>query len=139
MKRLILIAILLLPALARAADRPNLLFLSIDTLRSDHLSCYGYDRPTTPTLDQIAANGTRFDQARSTAPWTLPSFATMFTGRYPTRHGAGAEGLGYVDGFSVADLILRANRYQCFRNHPERAKPILCLTLRYLLIRYSLI
>lgn len=77
---------------ARAAERPNLLFISIDTLRSDHVSCYGYGRPTTPTLDQIARNGTRFAQARSAAPWTLPSFATMFTGRYPTRHGAGAEG-----------------------------------------------
>lgn len=77
---------------ADAADRPNLLFISIDTLRADHVSCYGYHLATTPTLDQIARNGTRFAQARSTAPWTLPSFASMFTGRYPTRHGAGAEG-----------------------------------------------
>lgn len=92
MKRLILIGLLLLPAMTRAADRPNLLFLSIDTLRSDHVSCYGYERPTTPTIDEIAGNGMRFAQARATAPWTLPSFATMFTGRYPTRHGAGAEG-----------------------------------------------
>jgi arylsulfatase A-like enzyme len=92
MKRLILFALLVLPVAAGAADRPNLLFLSIDTLRSDHVSCYGYERPTTPTIDEIAANGMRFDQARSVAPWTLPSFATMFTGRYPTRHGAGAEG-----------------------------------------------
>ena len=77
---------------AGAADRPNLLFISIDTLRADHVSCYGYSRTTTPTLDEIADNGTRFAAARSVAPWTLPSFASMFTGRYPTRHGAGAEG-----------------------------------------------
>lgn len=77
---------------ADAADRPNLLFLSIDTLRADHVSCYGYDRPTTPTLDEIAGNGTRFARARSVAPWTLPSFASMFTGRYPTRHRAEAAG-----------------------------------------------
>jgi arylsulfatase A-like enzyme len=83
---------LLIAAPLRAQDRPNLLILSIDTLRADHLSCYGYERPTTPSIDQIARNGTRFAAARSVAPWTLPSFASMFTGRYPTRHGAGAEG-----------------------------------------------
>jgi arylsulfatase A-like enzyme len=77
---------------AGAADRPNLLFISIDTLRADHVSCYGYSRPTTPTIDEIASNGTRFAAARSVAPWTLPSFASMFTGRFPTRHGAGASG-----------------------------------------------
>lgn len=76
----------------RAASRPNLLFLSIDTLRADHVSCYGYSLPTTPTLDQMARNGTRFAQARSVAPWTLPSFASMMTGRYPTRHGAEVTG-----------------------------------------------
>lgn len=95
MKRVLMIllalAVLSLPG-AEAADRPNLLILSIDTLRADHVSCYGYDRPTTPTLDEIARNGTRFARAHSAAPWTLPSFATMFTGRYPTRHGAQAAG-----------------------------------------------
>ncbi|RKZ12117.1 hypothetical protein DRQ32_04405, partial [bacterium] len=89
---LLLLSALLVLGSAGAADRPNLLFISIDTLRADHLSCYGYQLPTTPSIDQIARNGTRFAQARSAAPWTLPSFATMFTGRYPTRHGAGAEG-----------------------------------------------
>lgn len=95
MKRALLIfgALLLLglPG-AEAANRPNLLILSIDTLRADHLSCYGYDRPTTPTLDEIAGNGMRFARAHAVAPWTLPSFASMFTGRYPTRHGAEATG-----------------------------------------------
>jgi arylsulfatase A-like enzyme len=75
-----------------AAPRPNLLVLSIDTLRADHVGCYGYSLPTTPSIDSIARNGTRFDLARSVSPWTLPSFASMFTGRYPTRHGAGARG-----------------------------------------------
>jgi arylsulfatase A-like enzyme len=94
MKRAILAALLaiLVAAPVRAADRPNLLFISIDTLRADHVSSYGYERRTTPTIDEIASNGMRFASARSVAPWTLPSFATMFTGRYPTRHGAQAEG-----------------------------------------------
>ena len=90
------VALLLIVATASVApaqqERPNLLFLSIDTLRADHVSCYGYDRPTTPSIDLVAANGTRFAHARSSAPWTLPSFATMFTGRTPTRHGAGGTG-----------------------------------------------
>ncbi|HKK71289.1 MAG TPA: sulfatase [Candidatus Krumholzibacteria bacterium] len=87
----LLSALVVVPA-ARAQERPNLLILSIDTLRADHVSCYGYERPTTPSIDLVAANGTRFAAARSVAPWTLPSFASMFTGRYPTRHGAGASG-----------------------------------------------
>ncbi len=96
MKRAILAGLVVCACLtldyAGAVDRPNLLFISIDTLRADHVSCYGYSRPTTPTLDEIASNGTRFAHARSVAPWTLPSFASMFTGRFPTRHGASAEG-----------------------------------------------
>ena len=79
-------------AVAEAARRPNLLLLSIDTLRADHVSCYGYPRPTTPSLDLLARNGLRLDRARAVAPWTLPSFASMLTGLYPTRHGAGATG-----------------------------------------------
>lgn len=93
MKRALVILLLSLATTASAQrQKPNLLFLSIDTLRADHVSCYGYDRPTTPSIDLVASNGTRFAQARSAAPWTLPSFATMFTGRTPTRHGAGATG-----------------------------------------------
>jgi arylsulfatase A-like enzyme len=94
--RLLRIVILLGPLLyavaAWAEDRPNLVILAIDTLRADHVGCYGYPRPTTPGIDRLAALGTRFDQVLSTAPWTLPSFATMFTGRYPTRHGAELSG-----------------------------------------------
>ena len=55
-----------------AADRPNLLFLSIDTLRADHLSSYGYERMTTPTIDEIASNGMRFAQARAAASIYIP-------------------------------------------------------------------
>jgi len=88
----LLAALLLLPGTAYDQRRPNLLFLSIDTLRADHVSCYGYERKTTPSLDEMARSGLRFAKARSVAPWTLPSFASMLTGRYPTRHGAGAEG-----------------------------------------------
>lgn len=63
-------------------DRPNVLLLIWDTVRADNLSVYGYDRPTTPALEQLAAEGLAFDWAFAPAPWTLPSHASMFTGRH---------------------------------------------------------
>ena len=62
---------------------PNVVLLVLDTVRADHLSLYGYHRPTTPHLDALAKRSIGFDFARSAAPWTLPSHATMFTGRWP--------------------------------------------------------
>ena len=62
---------------------PNVLFIVLDTVRADHLSLYGYRRATTPTLVRLAEKGIRFDRARPTAPWTLPSHASFFTGRWP--------------------------------------------------------
>jgi arylsulfatase A-like enzyme len=67
----------------RPANTPNVLLIVLDTVRADHLSPYGYERPTTPNLQRIANRGIRFDNARATAPWTLPSHASMFTGRWP--------------------------------------------------------
>jgi arylsulfatase A-like enzyme len=65
----------------------NVILISLDTLRPDHLSCYGHDRETSPAIDALAARGVRFADASSTAPWTLPAHTTMFTGLYPSRHG----------------------------------------------------
>ena len=70
------------------AGRPrNVILISIDTLRPDHLGCYGYEKPTSPTLDALAGKGVRFDDVTAGAPWTLPSHATMLTGLYPSHHG----------------------------------------------------
>ena len=63
-------------------DPPNVLLITLDTVGADHLSLYGYGRPTSPVLERLAKSGIRFDEARATAPWTLPSHATMFTGRW---------------------------------------------------------
>lgn len=69
-------------------DRPrSILLISLDTLRPDHLGAYGYDRPTSPRLDALAAQGVLFENALSPAPWTLPSHASMLTGLYPSHHG----------------------------------------------------
>lgn len=62
---------------------PNVLFITLDTVRARNLSVYGYSRPTTPQLEQLAKMGVVFERALSTAPWTLPSHASMFTGRFP--------------------------------------------------------
>ncbi|HIK43973.1 MAG TPA: sulfatase [Leptolyngbyaceae cyanobacterium M65_K2018_010] len=68
------------------AARPDILFLVLDTQRADRLSCYGYNQPTSPHLDAIAAQATRFSQAVAAAQWTVPSHASMFTGLYPSEH-----------------------------------------------------
>jgi arylsulfatase A-like enzyme len=64
-------------------DAPNVLFIVLDDLRADSMSLYGYSRPTTPRLEQLARDGVRFDTARPAASWTLPSHASMFTGQWP--------------------------------------------------------
>lgn len=69
-------------------ERPeNVILISIDTLRPDHLGCYGYERPTSPLLDRIAEEGVLFADASSTSPWTLPAHASLLTGMYPSRNG----------------------------------------------------
>src|SRR5262249_23085990 len=78
------------PVRARAH---NLLLITIDTLRADHVGAYGYTRARTPTLDALAASGARFDRAYAPAPITLPSHATLLTGRYPLGHSARDNGM----------------------------------------------
>ena len=60
----------------------NILLITVDTLRADHLSSYGYVRPTSPVIDRLAAEGVRFDQAQVQWPKTTPSFASIFTATY---------------------------------------------------------
>jgi len=69
-----------------AAQAPNILWIIMDTTRVDHLSAYGYDRDTTPTLEKLASEGTLFERAYATAPWTVASHAGMFTGKYSSQH-----------------------------------------------------
>ncbi|MFP4081598.1 MAG: sulfatase [Candidatus Aminicenantes bacterium] len=64
-------------------ERSNIFFILIDTLRPDHLGCYGYLRNTSPHMDRIAEQGTVFTDFYTVCPWTNPSVATLFTGRYP--------------------------------------------------------
>jgi hypothetical protein len=75
------------PPPARAV-RPNVVLVSIDTLRADHLGVYGRHPSLTPHLDALAASAWVFEHAYTTAPWTLPAHASMFTGSYPDEHRA---------------------------------------------------
>ena len=72
---------------AAKPDAPNIVLVVIDTMRADHFSSYGYPRATTPNLDRLASQGALFENAISTCSWTLPSHASLLTGRYPLDHG----------------------------------------------------
>lgn len=68
-------------------SRMNVILIIIDTLRADHLSCYGYFRNTSPSIDSLAASGTLWQNAYAQSPWTLPSHATIWTGLSVRSHG----------------------------------------------------
>lgn len=72
-------------------SRPNLVLLTIDTLRPDHLGCYGYGEPTSPYIDALAAESVVFERAFAAGIPTMPSFTTLFSGLHPYRHGITAH------------------------------------------------
>ncbi|AFK17820.1 sulfatase [Haloferax mediterranei ATCC 33500] len=88
----------------------NVLFVVMDTVRKDHLTPYGYDRPTTPGLERFAEEATVFEQAVAPAPWTLPVHASLFTGMYPSQHGADQEN-PYLEGVTTLAETLSAAGY----------------------------
>lgn len=79
--------LLLASACARPTAPPNVLLVTVDTLRADHLSAYGYPGHQTPNIDRLASQGTLFENAFADTPWTTPSMASVLTGTYPTKHG----------------------------------------------------
>lgn len=108
------------PPAAGAKKPPNLILIVWDTVRADHLGLYGYERPTTPFLDDLARRGLTYREARATAPWTLPSHASMFTGLLPHEASASVNipldpsrrtiaealnGAGYATGGIVGNLV----------------------------------
>jgi arylsulfatase A-like enzyme len=92
----------------------NLVVIGIDTLRADHLGCYGYARPTTPRIDALAEESVVFTTAVSQSPWTLPAFASMFTGLLPSSHRAGEGKMLHVSSLdpgrdTLATVLQRAS------------------------------
>jgi len=80
----------------------NLLIITLDTTRPDHLGCYGHPRDTSPQIDRVAADAVVYTRAFSTSSWTLPAHASLFTGEFPWSHGARIDPDGPV---SLADAI----------------------------------
>lgn len=109
--------------LAGTTEGFNLLFVTLDTTRADHLGCYGHGPAKTPTIDELADNGILFERAYTGIPLTLPSHCSMMTGRYPKEHGIRDNGRkslsgtlptlaglyserGYATGAFVASFVL---------------------------------
>jgi len=100
-------------AAGATGDVKNIVLISIDTCRADHLSAYGYDRPTSPNIDAVASDGVLFTRAQSTNPITLPAHSSMMTGVMPPVHGV-RDNYDYKLGDSQLTLaeVLQEQGYQ---------------------------
>ncbi len=98
---------------AAAQDKPDVIVITIDTLRADRLGVYGFDGVQTPNLDGLARRGVTFTRAISPTPLTMPSHASIFTGTYPAYHGVRDNG-GFVVPQQIETMaeVYRANGYQ---------------------------
>jgi len=108
---------------ARSGTAPNVVLIVFDALRGDRLSCCGYPRATTPNLDAFARNAAVFTRAISPGIWTIPGHASLFTGLFPSQHGATmgiSPHLWLHDGFVTLAEALRDRGYQTtgFSNNP---------------------
>jgi arylsulfatase A-like enzyme len=104
------------------AYRPNIVLVVMDSVRADHLSCYGYHRRCTPFLDRLAEQGVLYEQAIAPSYWTLPSHASLFTGLYPSEHSAMRAGLALPDsiGPTMAEVLANAGyRTLAISNNPN--------------------
>ncbi len=89
----------------------NIIVIGVDTLRPDHLGCYGYHRETSPAVDKLALEGVLFESVISQSPWTSPSFASVFTSLYPTQTGLVRVSTSMRKTFPTLGTILRENGY----------------------------
>ncbi|MBN1654927.1 MAG: sulfatase [Deltaproteobacteria bacterium] len=98
-------------AVAAAGDQPNLILISIDTLRRDRLGVYGYEKATSPVIDRLAAESVVFDTAISAQTNTAPSHATIFTGLFPGSHGILRNGMRLKEKVPTMASILKEEGY----------------------------
>lgn len=94
-----------------AEKKPNIIWIVMDTVRADHLSCYGYERDTTPRVCELAEEGVLYENAISAGPWTFPAHNSMFTGMYPSKHGAVGEWHWLDDKWTTIAEVLKENGY----------------------------
>jgi len=91
---------------------PDILLVTVDTLRADHLGAWGYPRPTSPAIDRLVAAGARFDAARTVEPLTTPALASLLTSVPPHRHGATRNGLSIREGLPSLPRLLARRGYR---------------------------
>lgn len=104
----------LLAGCARQEKKWNILLIVVDTLRADRLSCYGYERATTPNIDELAAQSLRFTHAQSPRAKTTPAMASIMTGLYPHDHGVRDLGVPLENHVPVLADVLRGEGYHTF-------------------------
>ncbi len=100
------------PARSQSQRLPNVLVVSIDTLRADRLSAYGYRRLTSPAIDRLLGAGVRFDEAHTVEPLTNPALSSLWTSLYPHQHGATRNGLRLRPGLGSLSKTLRRRGYR---------------------------
>lgn len=95
-------------------EKPNVILVTLDTTRADHLACYGYTGVKTPALDALARRGVLFEQCAASSPLTLPSHSTIMTGMYPTYHGVRLNGNTALseEQTTIAE-VLAGRGYEC--------------------------
>jgi arylsulfatase A-like enzyme len=115
MKRLFALFLIVLPLIfvkpSMSSGPPNIILLTVDTLRADRMGSYGYKHNTSPNLDKLARNGALFLDASTNVPLTNPSFCSLFTSRYPHETGAIRNGIPMVDDIPTMAMIFKENGY----------------------------
>lgn len=106
------LAELKIPKITSTCPDCNVILISIDTLRADHLGCYGYGRDTSPNIDKFAKRSLLFEKSYSTTSTTLPTHASMFTGLYPLSHGVKKNGMILSDDFITLAELLQVRGYE---------------------------
>ncbi|MCH8242015.1 MAG: sulfatase [Planctomycetes bacterium] len=94
------------------AAKPNIILITLESIRTDHVGHFGYDRDTTPAFDELSRQGITFTQANAVTSWTLPSHASMFTGLYPSAHQVVTIRDRLDDDYTTAAELLRDSGYQ---------------------------
>lgn len=97
---------------SRSASGPNIVLITIDTLRADHLGCYGYSQSTSPRIDEFCRESVRFDTAITATPTTDPAHSSIMTGLYPANHGVLRNGWRLDDAHQTLAEVLRKVGYR---------------------------